>query len=166
MFLVGFESTNLVVLLKQEKKTTGLNQSYSDLCFISFVSFGSSSYLMFRFLPRFLLFCYYPLNIVLFAIWRCTRKWEKGGIHHLNLHGKLWCWSSWSGVLLSSMSIMRYLTCQPYVCTLICRPCRSVNSILPLMVLCFVTAEHDLGAFYQPTSCSSGSYFWFLPCFH
>ena len=48
---------------------------------------------------------------------------------------------------------------QSYVYTLICRPCRSVNSILPLMVLCFVTAEHDLGAFYQPTSCSSGSYF-------
>jgi hypothetical protein len=167
MFLVGFESTNLVVLLKQEKKTTGLNQSYSGLCFISFVYFDSPSYSHVPFFLRFLLFCYYPLNIVLLAIWRCTRKWEKGGIHHVNFQCELWCWWRCSGALLSSMSLITYLTCQWYVYTLIpCRPCRSVNSILPLMILCFVTAEHDLGAFYQPTSYSQGSYFWFLPCFH
>jgi hypothetical protein len=165
MFLVDFESTNLIVLLKQEKKTTGLNQSYSDSCFISFVHFDSPSYPIFRFFQRFLLFRCYPLNIVLLAIWRCTRKWEKGAVNHLNFHGELWYWWRCRGALLSSTSTLAYFACQWYVYTLTpCRPFWSVLCLLWFYALC--AAEHDLGAFYPRIRYWQGLYFWFLPCFH
>jgi hypothetical protein len=135
MFLVGFESTNLVVLLKQEKKTTGLNQSYSGLCFISFVYFDSPSYSHVPFFLRFLLFCYYPLNIVLLAIWRCTRKWEKGGIHHVNFQCELWCWWRCSGAF-AFFDVANNIFDMPVVCI-------HTNSMSPLQISQFDSASFD-----------------------